>query len=251
MESYRAQKLFPMNGPVEIRCCAIDDPTVIDCPGAQTPALAATAPRLDKPEWDTLIWTNVLTFTGTPDEYRFYRDLSSGPCRHSMAPGPRRGRSGRSCGRSPNRGLDRSDHPVGHDSRPCIAPGRPADGSGPGPSGGWTRSIPPGVLERLLGPAVALSSHRSLLLRQPAAQLDVDLGADDRLQLRRRANRSPGVRPRRPTSPRCSTTPSSRPRRPSRAASSAARSRPRVVRACLPVDLDGQLPAHRRLPIDR
>jgi hypothetical protein len=43
--------------------------------GAKPPALAATAPRLDHADWDTLVWTNVLTFTGTPDEYRFYGDL--------------------------------------------------------------------------------------------------------------------------------------------------------------------------------
>jgi FAD/FMN-containing dehydrogenase len=75
LDSYRAQKQFPINGPLEIRCCAVDDPSLVGVPGAQVPALAATAPRLDQLAWDTLVWTNALTFTGTPNEYRFYRDL--------------------------------------------------------------------------------------------------------------------------------------------------------------------------------
>jgi FAD/FMN-containing dehydrogenase len=75
LNSYRAQNRYPINGPVEIRCCSIDDASLIGVNGAKPPALAATAPRLDHADWDTLVWTNVLTFTGTPDEYRFYGDL--------------------------------------------------------------------------------------------------------------------------------------------------------------------------------
>lgn len=75
LAAHQARGSFPVNGPVELRCTALDDPAHAGVPGARAPSLAATAPRPDRPEWDTAVWVNVLTFAGTRNAIGFYRDL--------------------------------------------------------------------------------------------------------------------------------------------------------------------------------
>ena len=75
VESYRARGLYPMNAPVEIRCCGLDDPADVGVTDAESPVLAATSPRADRPDWDTVVWPNALTLPGTPGAFEFYRDM--------------------------------------------------------------------------------------------------------------------------------------------------------------------------------
>jgi hypothetical protein len=72
---HTARNEYPMNGPVEVRACGLDDPEHVGIKDAQSSALACTAPRPDHPEWDTVVWLNLLTQPGTPGEYAFYREM--------------------------------------------------------------------------------------------------------------------------------------------------------------------------------
>jgi len=75
IEHYRALGQYPLNGPVEIRCCGLDRAEDVLVPSAGPPTLASTRPRPDHPEWDTAIWLNVLGVPGTPGMFAFYREM--------------------------------------------------------------------------------------------------------------------------------------------------------------------------------
>ncbi|CDZ90644.1 cholesterol oxidase substrate-binding domain-containing protein [Rhodococcus ruber] len=75
IEHYRALGQYPLNGPVEIRCCGLDQPDDVQVPSAGPPTISATRPRPDHPEWDTAIWLNVLGVPGTPGMFAFYREM--------------------------------------------------------------------------------------------------------------------------------------------------------------------------------
>lgn len=75
LADYQARGEFPVNGAVEIRVTGVDDPTSSGVPGARPPLLSALRPRADRPEWDTAVWLDVLSFPGTPGLERFARDL--------------------------------------------------------------------------------------------------------------------------------------------------------------------------------
>jgi FAD/FMN-containing dehydrogenase len=70
-----ARGQFPINGPLEVRACGIDRPAHAGVRQAEAPAIAATTPRRDRKEWDTVIWFNSLTTSGTPGQYAFYAEL--------------------------------------------------------------------------------------------------------------------------------------------------------------------------------
>ncbi len=61
--AYAARGEYPINSPLELRCCSVDRPIRR---GERLPALAATSPVAGHREWDTAIWVNVLTLPGTP-----------------------------------------------------------------------------------------------------------------------------------------------------------------------------------------
>jgi len=73
--AYKAQGLYPMNGPVEIRCSGIDRASDVKVPSSGSPQLSALRPRPDHPEWDTAVWLDVLTIPGTPSSFQFYREM--------------------------------------------------------------------------------------------------------------------------------------------------------------------------------
>ena len=73
--AYQAQGKFPINGPVEIRCCGLDQPGDVKVASAGAPTISSTRPRPDHPEWDTAVWLNVLGIPGTPDMFAFYREM--------------------------------------------------------------------------------------------------------------------------------------------------------------------------------
>ena len=75
VSGYRAQGLYPMNMPVEIRVTGLDDPRDVGVDGAQPALLSALSPRADHPEWDVAVWLDILSFPGTPAADRAYRDI--------------------------------------------------------------------------------------------------------------------------------------------------------------------------------
>jgi FAD/FMN-containing dehydrogenase len=75
LAAYQAQGLYPMNGPVEIRVTGLDQPAEVEVPSAGPPLLSALRPRPDHPEWDVIVWLDVLTLPGTPLATTFYREL--------------------------------------------------------------------------------------------------------------------------------------------------------------------------------
>ncbi|WP_121178579.1 cholesterol oxidase substrate-binding domain-containing protein [Streptomyces sp. 1114.5] len=75
LAAYQARGEFPVNGAVEIRVTGLDDPAHSGVAGARPPLLSALRPRADRPEWDTAVWLDVLSFPGTPGLERFARDL--------------------------------------------------------------------------------------------------------------------------------------------------------------------------------
>ncbi|MEY9988850.1 FAD/FMN-containing dehydrogenase [Streptomyces sp. V4I8] len=66
LSAYAERGQFPVNGSVEIRVTGVDDPADVGLDGARTPLLSALGPRGDRPEWDTVLWLNILTLPGTP-----------------------------------------------------------------------------------------------------------------------------------------------------------------------------------------
>ncbi|MGZ4555435.1 MAG: cholesterol oxidase substrate-binding domain-containing protein [Mycobacteriaceae bacterium] len=75
MSYYRQQNKFPINGPVEIRCCGLDQESDVNVPSAGSPTISSMRPRPDHPDWDTAIWLNVLCIPNTPGMWAFYREM--------------------------------------------------------------------------------------------------------------------------------------------------------------------------------
>lgn len=65
---------FPVNGPLEIRVTGVDNPADVEVPGAVTPTLSPSRPFADHPEWDTVVWLDILTFPGTPYSLQFFQE---------------------------------------------------------------------------------------------------------------------------------------------------------------------------------
>ncbi|WP_328813159.1 cholesterol oxidase substrate-binding domain-containing protein [Rhodococcus sp. NBC_00297] len=74
-EHYASLGQFPINGPVEIRCCGLDQGSDVLVDSAGPPTISAMRPVPDRPEWDTAVWLNVLGIPGTPGMFAFYREM--------------------------------------------------------------------------------------------------------------------------------------------------------------------------------
>ncbi|MDF3145089.1 MULTISPECIES: cholesterol oxidase substrate-binding domain-containing protein [unclassified Streptomyces] len=66
LTAYADRGRFPVNGSVEIRVTGLDEAADVGVDGARTPLLSALGPRDDRPEWDTVVWLNILSLPGTP-----------------------------------------------------------------------------------------------------------------------------------------------------------------------------------------
>ncbi|MFE6175456.1 cholesterol oxidase substrate-binding domain-containing protein [Streptomyces sp. NPDC056464] len=75
LAAYATRGRFPVNGSVEIRVTGVDDPADVGLEGARAPLLSALRRRDDRPEWDTVVWLNVLTLPGTPFAEAFLREM--------------------------------------------------------------------------------------------------------------------------------------------------------------------------------
>jgi FAD/FMN-containing dehydrogenase len=75
IDTYTANKQYPVNGPVEIRVTGLDHSTDISA-DAVGPAFSALKPRPDHyKDWDVAVWFDILTLPGTKNANRFYREL--------------------------------------------------------------------------------------------------------------------------------------------------------------------------------
>ncbi|MDP1792564.1 MAG: cholesterol oxidase substrate-binding domain-containing protein [Acidimicrobiales bacterium] len=72
---YERRGLYPANMPIELRCTGIDDPSYVGVPGAEAPSLSASAPRADRPEWDTVVFINSLSLVGSAGDFSFKAEL--------------------------------------------------------------------------------------------------------------------------------------------------------------------------------
>ncbi|WP_422769410.1 cholesterol oxidase substrate-binding domain-containing protein [Plantactinospora sp. WMMC1484] len=77
LAAYQARGEFPVTGQVEIRVAGLDRAGDVGVPGAEPPALSAARPRADRPEWDTVVWFDVLTFPTAPRAHAFYREMET------------------------------------------------------------------------------------------------------------------------------------------------------------------------------
>jgi FAD/FMN-containing dehydrogenase len=75
LAAYQARGLYPVTGQVEIRVGGVDRAADSGVPGAAPPALSAARPRADHPEWDAVVWFDVLTFPTAPGAHAFYREM--------------------------------------------------------------------------------------------------------------------------------------------------------------------------------
>lgn len=73
---------YPVNGRLAFRVTGADDPAEVECPNAVSPQLSAARPRPDHPEWDVMVWMDLLTTPGGPGTQRFYRDLEQWAMAH-------------------------------------------------------------------------------------------------------------------------------------------------------------------------
>jgi FAD/FMN-containing dehydrogenase len=73
--AYEAQGQYPTNMPFEIRATAVDRADDTGVRSARPPTLSPARPRPDHPDWDVVLWPNVLAFPGTPHMFEFYREL--------------------------------------------------------------------------------------------------------------------------------------------------------------------------------
>jgi FAD/FMN-containing dehydrogenase len=77
LDEYRDRGEYPINAPIEIRVTGVDRPEDCGVPGAQVPLLSPTRPAEDHPEWDVVLWLNLLTIPGTPGAGTFFAEMES------------------------------------------------------------------------------------------------------------------------------------------------------------------------------
>ncbi|WP_307874017.1 MULTISPECIES: cholesterol oxidase substrate-binding domain-containing protein [unclassified Frankia] len=77
LTEYQSRGQYPMNGPVEIRVTGLDSLTDVQVNGAQPAVLSTLRPRPDHPEWDTVVWVDIVSLPNSPYQDQFYGDLES------------------------------------------------------------------------------------------------------------------------------------------------------------------------------
>ena len=77
LDEYRSRGEYPINAPIEIRVTGVDRPEDCGLAGAQPALLSATRPDADHPEWDVVLWLNLLTIPGTPGAGHFLAEMET------------------------------------------------------------------------------------------------------------------------------------------------------------------------------
>jgi FAD/FMN-containing dehydrogenase len=75
--TYQSQNLYPVVGGIDFRVTGTDQPADVAVAGASPPDLSATRPHADHPEWDTVVWVDVVTFPTAPSAFAFLRQMES------------------------------------------------------------------------------------------------------------------------------------------------------------------------------
>jgi FAD/FMN-containing dehydrogenase len=77
LATYQSQNLYPVSLGIDFRVTGTDQPADVAVPGASPPDLAATRPHADHPEWDTVVWVDVVTLPTAPSAFDFLRQMES------------------------------------------------------------------------------------------------------------------------------------------------------------------------------
>lgn len=75
LADWAAAGRFPINGQVEIRVGGLDQPGDSAAPGARPPLLSVVRPHPDHPDYDCVVWVDVLTQPTSPGAHEFYREM--------------------------------------------------------------------------------------------------------------------------------------------------------------------------------
>jgi FAD/FMN-containing dehydrogenase len=71
LETEAAAGRYPVNMPLDVRVSGIDDGRAVGIQGARPPLLSALQPVRRRPDWDCVVWFNVLDLTGTVGAGKF------------------------------------------------------------------------------------------------------------------------------------------------------------------------------------
>jgi FAD/FMN-containing dehydrogenase len=75
LANYQAQGHYPVSMCLEIRVTGMDQAADVAVPGASPPDLSATRPHADHPEWDTVVWFDVVTLPAAPGAFAYLREF--------------------------------------------------------------------------------------------------------------------------------------------------------------------------------
>ncbi|WP_460406201.1 cholesterol oxidase substrate-binding domain-containing protein [Actinophytocola sediminis] len=75
LQAYARRGEYPINQALVLRFSGTDDPAEVGHPGARSPQLSAARHRSDQPEFDIIMWLDVLTTPGVSGTHRFYHQL--------------------------------------------------------------------------------------------------------------------------------------------------------------------------------
>ncbi|KAJ6639837.1 hypothetical protein Bhyg_12584 [Pseudolycoriella hygida] len=75
VDSYKEIGRYPLNGPVVIRTTSVDESNVVD--NSEPPTLSAIQPVNGHPEYDTVVWINVLSISKSYDLFEAFSKLET------------------------------------------------------------------------------------------------------------------------------------------------------------------------------
>jgi FAD/FMN-containing dehydrogenase len=82
LEAEARQGRYPVSVGLQFRSTGLDQPEYSGVDGARPPTLSALAPRAERPEWDTAVWFNLLSFPDTAGADAFKAGLERWAVRH-------------------------------------------------------------------------------------------------------------------------------------------------------------------------
>ncbi|CAG7836062.1 unnamed protein product [Allacma fusca] len=77
LDKYSRKNRYPMNGPLGVRITGVDNPQDVGIDQAQTCGICSSRPVLNKPELDTVIWLNILTFRTSYEFTMFVEEIQN------------------------------------------------------------------------------------------------------------------------------------------------------------------------------
>ncbi|CAG7725981.1 unnamed protein product [Allacma fusca] len=77
LENFSTRNSYPINGPLCLRVTGVDNPADVRVDNAQTCGICPGSPVLGRPELDTVIWFNILTFRSNIQVSRFVSEIQN------------------------------------------------------------------------------------------------------------------------------------------------------------------------------